>query len=120
MAECSWPVVHLCLMIYDAMNHCNNFMSNKMRSLWGDEIPRPYPLAGLRPIRLRVEDVIVRVVMLPILVAKHVEGLPKDMAGFRCEARGSTPLTVLKKLGTNTAVAGNVLLARFAYESVPP
>ena len=35
----------------------------------GDESPRTYPLAGLRPVGLRVEDVVVWVIVLSILVA---------------------------------------------------
>ena len=32
-------------------------------------------MAGLRAVGLGVEDIIVRVVVLPILVAQHIEGL---------------------------------------------
>ena len=34
-----------------------------------------HPLARLRPVRLRLEDVIVAVVVLPRLIPQHIEGL---------------------------------------------
>ena len=38
----------------------------------------PHPLRRLRPIRLWIKHIVVRVVVLPVLVAQHVERLHKQ------------------------------------------